>query len=278
MRMGEDNPSKEPEKVDVDKIIEERERLDKLFKEKFTRVITVMFTDLKGSTSIAETQGDFASRTLIKQHNDILFPIIKNHSGTLVKTMGDGTMSYFERPQDALRSAVEIQKGMDGYNIEKKPKVPILIRIGIHTGTGIVEQNDIFGDVVNVASRFEGQANPGEICLSEDTYNALDDKSEVYCRFVKETTLKGKKDPVKLYKAFWNPKEIEKDMSAPKPAAAGEAEKKGIPLLVKLILFVLIPFLIIFFMIKGKDIFGPESSDEKRSKRHSVTVPAEPSK
>ncbi|OGW19516.1 MAG: hypothetical protein A2077_06170 [Nitrospirae bacterium GWC2_46_6] len=269
--MGDENKDL---KTDVDKIIEEKERLDKLFKERFTRVITVMFTDLKGSTSIAETQGDFASRTLIKQHNDILFPLIKKHNGVLVKTMGDGTMSYFEKPQNALRAAVEIQKGIDGHNFEKKSNIPILIRIGIHTGQGIVEQNDIFGDVVNVASRFEGQASPGEICISEETFSALDDKSEVYCRFMRETTLKGKSEPVKLYKAFWNPREIEQDMSDKQPIRQKE-EKKGLPVAVKILLFIVIPLIVIFLLIRGGNLFNFSEPEEKRTKQHSVTIPGE---
>lgn len=255
---------------DIDKLLEQREQLDKLFKEKFTRLITVMFTDLKGSTSIAEMQGDLASRALIKQHNDIVFPLIAKNQGILVKTMGDGTMSYFNKPQDSIRAAIEIQKGIDQFNLEKKSKVPILIRIGIHTGQGIVEEKDIFGDVVNVASRFEGQANPGEIYFSEETYNALEDKSEFYCRFIKETAIKGKKDPVKLYKTFWNPKEIEAELHA--PVSVKVEAKEGISLTAKVILFVIMPLLIIFSVIYLRGIFS--ASNEKRTKQHSVTIPA----
>lgn len=265
--------------IDVEKIIDERKRLDKLFQDKFTRVITVMFTDLKGSTSIAETQGDFASRSLIKQLNDILLDIIKKHNGTLVKTMGDGTMSYFEKAQDALRSAVEIQKGVEGFNLEKNFQLPVFMRIGLHTGTGIVEKNDIFGDVVNVASRFEGQAAPAEICMSEETFNALEDKSEHYCRFLREATLKGKKEPFKIYKAFWNPKEVETDMARQKAGPPEAAEvKKGLPVAVKIILYILIPLLIVFLLAKGKDIFSPSDTEEKRTKQHKINVPSEPQK
>lgn len=267
-----DNDKKEKtnsEHLDVDKILEQREQLDRLFQEKFMGLITVMFTDLKGSTSIADTQGDIASRTLIKQHNDIVFPLIEKNQGILVKTMGDGTMSYFNKPQDSIRAAIEIQKGIDQFNLEKKAKVPILIRVGIHTGQGIVEQNDIFGDVVNVASRFEGQANAGEICISEETFNALDNKSEFYCRFIKETAIKGKKDPVKLYKAFWNPKEIEADISH---APAKTEVKKGLPLIAKVVLFIIMPFLIVFLIIYFGGIFSTPT--EKRTKHHSVTIPA----
>ena len=259
--------------LDVDGILAEKERLDRLFQDKFTRVITVMFTDLKGSTSIAETQGDIATRSLIKQHNDILFPIIKGHGGVLVKTMGDGTMSYFENAQDSLRAAVEIQKGIDAFNPEKRVPIPVLIRIGIHTGKGIVEQNDIFGDVVNVAARFEGQANPGDICISEETYHALSDKGEVYCRFTKETTLKGKKEPVKLYKAFWNPTEVQKDIAGTKEIAR-EEPVRGLSRFAKIILFAVIPVAVLLGMYLS-GVFDSSIREETRSMHRSVTVPSE---
>jgi class 3 adenylate cyclase len=77
----EDNrvPKKENESVsvDLDKLLDERERLDELIKKKFTKTITIMFTDMKGSSSIAESEGDVISRSLIKKHNDILLPVIR---------------------------------------------------------------------------------------------------------------------------------------------------------------------------------------------------------
>jgi adenylate cyclase len=263
-------------KNDVDDLLEERERLDKMFHEKFMKVITVMFTDLKGSTSIADIQGDLASRTLIKKHNDIVLPIIKKNNGILVKTMGDGTMSYFTSAQDALRSASQIQFGIDEFNLTQTLPNPILIRVGIHTGEGIVEQNDIFGDVVNVASRFESIANPGEIYLSEETYNTLTDKSEIYCRFIKTATLKGKKEPFNVYKAFWNPKEVEEDKAEIKPVQ--EKTDKNLSPVVRA-LIILIPVAIILFgMIKGFHFFKSDSSEETRSKHHTVSPPASENK
>jgi class 3 adenylate cyclase len=197
--------------IDLEKLLEERERLDDLIKKKFTRDITIMFTDIKGSTSIAEKEGDVVSRMMIKKCNDILLPVIEKNSGILVKTMGDGTLSYFDNASDAVRAAVKIQSSIDYYNLTKKSSTAILVRIGLNTGTGIVEKNDIFGDVVNVASRFESLAGPGEIYISENTYNALDDKNEFYCKLLKTTTLKEKRGYFKVYKVFWNEEEIETD-------------------------------------------------------------------
>lgn len=260
---------------DIEQYLEQRAQMETLFQEKFTKTLTVMFTDLKGSTSIAEAEGDLSARMLIKHHNDIVFPVIKHHSGVLVKTIGDGTLSYFEHAQDGLRAAVQIQKGIDEFNLTKQLKTPILIRIGLHTGKCILEKNDIFGDVVNTASRFESSASPGEICFSEETYTALTDKSEVYCRFLKTTNLKGKKEPVNVYKAFWNPKEIELELTD--KASVQTQEKAGASPVMK-ILLVLIPILILLFVLfKGMGT-KPERAEETRTKQHTITPPPEPSK
>lgn len=269
-RQGDDQ-----DRSDIEQYLEQRAQMETLFQEKFTKILTVMFTDLKGSTSIAEAEGDLSARMLIKHHNDIVFPIIKRHNGVLVKTIGDGTLSHFEHAQDGLRAAVQIQKGIDELNLTKQLKTPILMRIGLHTGKCIIEKDDIFGDVVNTASRFESSASPGEICCSEETYNALADKSEVYCRFLKTTSLKGKKEPVNVYKAFWNPKEVERDLTDKAPVQT--QEKAGASPVMK-ILLVLIPILILLFVLFKGIGTKPERAEETRTKQHTITPPSEPSK
>lgn len=283
MKLEKDNHEEKigTEHLDMDKLIEQKQHLENLFKEKFTKRITVMFTDLKGSTVIAESEGDLASRTLIKQHNDILLPIIKKNNGILVKTMGDGTLSYFENAQDAVRAGTQIQRSINEHNVEKKPKVPILVRIGMHTGDCVVEKNDIFGDTVNAASRFESSANPGEVYLSEETYHSLTDKTEIYCRFVKTTSLKGKKGEFKIYKAFWNEKEIEADKYEPKQQVT--VVKKRFPLFAKVAIGVAIPAIIAFILMKGGVIPNPFPSSSlahegKRSLEHSVDISVDETK
>lgn len=256
---------------DVDKLIAERERLETLFQEKFTKRISVMFTDLKGSTAISDIQGDLAGRTLIKQHNSIVLPIIKKW-GTLVKTMGDGTMSYFKSAQDAVLAAVEIQSSIDEHNIVKKPNVPLLLRAGIHTGTGIVEKDDIFGDVVNVAARFEQVGSPGEVLISEETYNSMADKTAVYCRFIKMAKLKGKKEEYKVYKVFWKKEEMEADKSGAYTTTE-EVKTEGIPLVAKLLILFSIFIVIGFFVLKTTGLLN--SVVDKRTIHHVVDVPFE---
>lgn len=188
------------ENYDVEGLLEKKKHIEELLKHKFTKQITVMFTDLKGSTSITEAEGDLALRVLIKDQSDIIMPAIKECNGKFVKSIGDGTLSYFDSPQEALRAAVGIQRKAKEFNAYGKPKIPIQLRIGLHTGECIVEKDDIFGDVVNVACRFESQAEAGEICISEETFNNLQDKDEFCCRYFKTSQLKGKKEAFKIYK------------------------------------------------------------------------------
>jgi class 3 adenylate cyclase len=257
---------------DLEKILEERAKLDSSINEKFTKVITVVFTDLKGSTAIAENEGDLVSRMLIKHQNDIVLPAIQENHGIFVKSIGDGTLSYFEHAQDALRTAVRIQRGMDELNLSKKFKTPVLMRIGMHTGRCVVEAKDIFGDVVNTASRFESAADPGSILISEDCYNALSDKSEIYCRFLKQVSLKGKKDMFNAYKAFWNPKEIELDKQVPnalpRQEAAVPVRSSGMKLVWGAVALIAIVLLLTF----GMKLSGPShQAENKRSISDSVS-------
>ena len=268
------NPSPEPEENDdIELFLEQQAKLEAALKKKFTKFITIMFTDLKGSTTIAETEGDMVSRMLIKQHNDIVMPAIQQNNGVFIKSIGDGTLSTFENALDAVRTAVRIQRGMDELNMAQKFKIPVLMRIGLHSGMCIVEKNDIFGDAVNTASRFESSATPGDIFMSEDTYNALSDKSEIYCRFVKQIALKGKKEPYNAYKAFWNPQEIELDRAQGGEPAAPPPQSTS---KLKLILIVLIPLLLVLALTM-RDKVGDQvgMGNESRTINYSIPIPDE---
>ena len=257
--------------VSLDKFLEEREKLDAMFADKFTRFITVMFTDLKGSTTIAENEGDLVSRMVVKHQSDIIMPAVKENNGVFVKSIGDGTLSYYENALDAVRAAVQIQKGMDALNMSKTFKFPVFMRIGMHSGKCVVEENDIAGDVVNTASRFESAADTGGILLSEDTYNALSDKAEIYCRFVKQVTLKGKKEPFNAYKAFWNPQEIELDKQGKTAEANKQAAAPAKPSGNKLAWGIAVVAIVLLLVIAAK-FFGSPAQES----RHSISDSAAP--
>ncbi len=262
---------------DMEKYLAERAKLDSMFDEKFHKFITVMFTDLKGSTTIAEKEGDIASRMMIKSESDILLPAIKENNGVFVKLIGDGSLSYFENALDALRAAVRIQQGMDELNMSKKFNFPILMRIGMHSGKCVVEENDIYGDVVNTASRFESAADPGGILMSEDAYNALTDKSEIYCRFVKQVMLKGKKEPFNAYKAFWNPQEIELDKQGKNTLPRQESNVPVRSSGMKLVWGVMMIIGIVLLLTLGTKFFGAaQQTESRRSTSDSIDSSSSP--
>ena len=227
---------------DISKFLEQREQIDSALKAKFQRVLSVMFTDLKGSTALAEATGDIVVRSMLKKYHDLCIVSVKQNGGTFVKTIGDGSLSHFADAASACRAAAHIQLGMEEINLSKKYSTLLFARIGIHTGECILEKSDIFGDVVNTASRFESSANPGEILVSEDTYNAIDDKSEFYARFDREVTLKGKSMTFKAYIIFWDTKEVERDMH--RVVAAPVAAKVPTPTW-KIAAFIVVPLALI---------------------------------
>src|ERR1035437_8617822 len=91
-------------------------------------------------------------------------PTIAAHRGRIVKTTGDGMLVEFASAVDAVRGAVEVQNGMANQNASVPQDQRIEFRIGIHVGDIIIDENDIFGDGVNIAARLEGIAEPGGIC------------------------------------------------------------------------------------------------------------------
>lgn len=199
----------EDKKTNIEKILEERARLDSILHESFSKRVAIMFTDIKGSTSFYEVHGDIDGRVMVHRHNEIVLPLISSNKGELMKTIGDATMSAYDDPADAARAAVAIQKGLRAYNNGKSAREQILVRIGINYGMGIVEESDVYGDVVNLASRVESIADAEEIMVSEDMYRAVRSDDEFIFRYVDAVNVKGKSDAVKAYRLIWRDEDLQ---------------------------------------------------------------------
>ena len=142
------------------------------------RLTAILAADVAGYSRLmgADEEGTLSK---LKAHRLALVdPKITEHRGRIVKTTGDGLLVEFASVVDAVRCAVEVQRGM----IERNADVPqgkrVEFRIGINVGDIIIEEDDIFGDGVNIAARLEGLAEPGGICVSgrveEDVHGRLD--------------------------------------------------------------------------------------------------------
>jgi len=121
------------------------------------------------------------------------------HRGRIVKTTGDGMLVEFASAVDAARAAVEVQRSMAGQNADLPPDNRIEFRIGIHVGDIIIDDNDIFGDGVNIAARLEGIAEPGGICISDDAQRQIRGKIDIAFEDMGPQNLKNIIEPMRAW-------------------------------------------------------------------------------
>ncbi|TAN38347.1 MAG: CHAT domain-containing protein [Nitrospirae bacterium] len=193
---------------DIEKILEERARLDAILHDQFSKRVAIMFTDIKGSTSFYEKHGDLDGRMMVHRHNEVVMPAIKENKGEVLKTIGDATMSAYDDPAEAVRAAVAVQKRLQTYNDKKSQKEQIHVRVGINYGVGIVEESDVYGDVVNLASRLESLADADEVMVSEDLYREVRSNDEFIFRYFDSVSVKGKSEPIKAYRLIWRNEDL----------------------------------------------------------------------
>jgi class 3 adenylate cyclase len=133
--------------------------------------VTLMFSDVEGSTQISESIGDADWASLIGGHLASVRTSVEDHRGTLIKTLGDGAMAAFGSVGDALESALEIRRLM--------VEAPFNIRIGLHTGDAIHADGDYIGITVNKAARIASAAEAGEVLISSVTAEVASDRGFV---------------------------------------------------------------------------------------------------
>ncbi|MBO9449246.1 nuclear transport factor 2 family protein [Tropicibacter sp. R16_0] len=130
-----------------------------------TGIASVMFTDIVDSTALAAATGDATWSSIVQTHMAEIGEAITAHGGTLVKSLGDGTLSSFSSASAALNAATRIQQGMQ----DQAQEPHLRVRIGIHTGDVVERDGDYIGTVVNTAARVAAAAAPEEIRVSDPT-------------------------------------------------------------------------------------------------------------
>jgi TolB-like protein/Tfp pilus assembly protein PilF len=128
-------------------------------------------------------------------------PAIAAHRGRIVKTTGDGMLVEFASAVDAARCAVEVQRSMAEQNAAVPQDHRIEFRIGIHVGDIIIDDNDIFGDGVNIAARLEGIAEPGGVCISDDAQRQIRGKVDIAFEDMGPQNLKNITEPMRAWRS-----------------------------------------------------------------------------
>ena len=167
------------------------------------RLAAILAADVAGYSRLmgADEEGTLAA--LQAHRREFLDLKIAEHRGRIVKTAGDGLLIEFASVVDATRCALDVQRGMRERNVSVPQDKRLEFRIGINVGDVIIEDNDIFGDGVNVAARLEGIAEPGGIVISAIAHDAVINRVNAEFRDLGELSLKNIERPVRAFQVMF---------------------------------------------------------------------------
>ena len=217
------------------------------------QLAAIMFTDIAGYTSLMEKDEQKAIE-LLKINRELQKSNIEKYRGRWIKEMGDGVLASFSTVTDAVMCAGAIQKASEN--------IPDLkLRIGIHLGEVVFENNDVFGDGVNIASRLQALAPVGGIFVSEAIYKNVINKKEIFSEFIREEILKNVSASVKIYEL-----KVELDQNSQNESSTNfkktnrvtPATKKKIGLGIVIVLAV--GFLVVYFLFLKPNQVSPTST------------------
>ncbi len=164
------------------------------------RLAAILAADVVGYSRLigADEEGTLAA---LKAHRrELTDPKVEQHHGRIVKTTGDGALIEFASVVDAVRCAVDVQRGMAERNVGVRPDKRIEFRIGINVGDIVIDGDDILGDGVNIAARLEGLAEPGGVLVSRAVRDQVRDRLELAFEDLGERELKNIARPVRVYR------------------------------------------------------------------------------
>ncbi len=196
------------------------------------KLAAILAVDVVGFSRLTGADEDRTLARLRALRSDLIDPTISVHNGRVVKRTGDGALVEFRSVVDAVRCAIEVQNSMQERNAGVPPDRQIEFRMGVHLGDVVEEgDGDLMGDGVNIASRLEGIATPGAICLSEDAYRQVKSRLDLSVSDMGQVQLKNIADLIKVYSlqvAAAAPPEL---LAQPTVVTVGASEKSSIAVL-----------------------------------------------
>jgi TolB-like protein/class 3 adenylate cyclase len=163
------------------------------------RLAAILAADVEGYSRLVGIDEEGTLAALKSLRKSLFDPKITEHRGRIVKNTGDGALVEFASAVDAVQCALEIQRAMSRGNADIPKNRRIELRIGINLGDIVIEDDDIFGDGVNIAARLESITPPGGVCISEDVYKQVRRKLDAAFEDIGEQQLKNIVQPVRVY-------------------------------------------------------------------------------
>ena len=181
----------------------------------------VVAADVAGFSRLMGLDEERTLADLQHARRALVDPTVAAHRGRIVKTTGDGMLAEFASAVDAARCAIEVQRAMAEQNATVPPDLRIEFRIGIHVGDIIIDDDDIFGDGVNIAARLEGMAEPGGICISDDAHRQIRGKVDIDFGDLGSQALKNIAEPMRVWqvRVGGEPTSVLAKIPAPPPSS-----------------------------------------------------------
>jgi class 3 adenylate cyclase/pimeloyl-ACP methyl ester carboxylesterase len=167
------------------------------------RLAAVFATDMVGYSRLMEADQTGIILRQKAHRRELIDPEIQRNRGNIIKTTGDGLLVEFASAADAVRAAIDIQIGMMKRESDSSEDERIRYRVGINIGDIVFDEGDIFGDGVNVASRLESMAEPGGVCVSDSTYQLVQDRLNEPFNDLGSQRVKNISRPVRVWQ--WTP-------------------------------------------------------------------------
>src|SRR5215471_4663978 len=192
------------------------------------RLAAIVAGDIAGYSRLMELEEEGTHARVKRIQRDLIEPSIAEHHGRLVKTTGDGFFAIFDSPVEAVRCGIVIQQNMIGRNASLPSDQRIDYRIGVNLGDVIIEDDDIYGEGVNIAARLENIAVPGQVFISGGIYEQI--KHKLVCGYesLGDRKVKNITDPIRVYRVL------------PDPAAFNKARRRRENVLIFLLSLVLL--------------------------------------
>jgi class 3 adenylate cyclase/tetratricopeptide (TPR) repeat protein len=172
-----------------------------------TSTVTILFTDVVGSTALTQRLGDAeAQEVLLNTHNTIVRNALKSHDGSEIKHTGDGIMASFSSATSALKCAISMQEALAVHNEASEEQIGV--RIGLNTGEAIEKEGDFFGMAVVAAARVMSKAAGGQILIPENTRDAIGEGKDISLLDRGPFWLKGFPERWRLYEVLWHKDKI----------------------------------------------------------------------
>ena len=169
------------------------------------RLAAIVAGDISGYSRLMQIDEEGTHNRVKRIERDLIEPSIVEHHGRLVKTTGDGFIAIFDSPVEAVRCSIVIQQNLVGRNAALPKHHWIEYRIGVNLGDVIIETDDVYGDGVNIATRLEGIAQPGEVYISGGIYEQIKHKLVCGYELLGDRHVKNITDPVRVYRVLSDP-------------------------------------------------------------------------